>query len=450
MFDLTALPPNPSPDATRLESDTTGAAPTDGRRHARGFAVLTGGTATAQAIALLTTVVVARLYDPGEVGGLAVVISLVGLLTPLVTLTLYEAVVPATTDGEAYRLVLATLLCTAVGSVAMALAIPLFLVWAPDDWQWASAHFLWAAPLMLAISGAFSVLLQVSLRAREYGGVARRAVIQNVGIAAGQIGLSRLSPAGIGLILGEIVGRLVGLISLLPSAFRLRYTARSSPMVLRDALKANRGVISHYLPAMAAEAAAVQLPLLLVAVWFGDVAAGYMGLAYRVLVAPISLLGAAAGQVILAEVSHSLRSSGSAGEFPLFRALKWLTLAATAFAVTVMVLAPTMFGLVFGPEWIPAGELARALAIPLGLGLVWNPLSRIFVSHRRWGEFLAISALRLLAVVVAGATAWRLGFGYVTVTVAMAAATALVQLGGTYRALTIARESSTGPGAPAP
>lgn len=423
------------------------AGPSNGRRAdrtaLRGFSVLTGGSALAQIITLLGSIAIARLYDPSQVGTFAFVVGIVGTLTPLATLTLYAGIVPAQTEGEAYRLLRLGLASSLIGSGASLGAVGVaFLIGAED--RVVSSGFLLFVPVMLLISSAFSLAQQAAIRERAYSKVATRSVAQSASLVAAQVGLSRMQPAGIGLFLGDIVGRTVGVAALLGPCMSLWRRGGPGAPGGRVTMKRNSGILKHYLPAVLLESSAAQLPLVLITIWFGTVAAGYMGLTYRVLVAPVALIGVAAGQVLLAESSQRSRDARPIDPQTLHRVIRWLSLISGVFAVGVVLLGPWLFSLLFGPEWIPAGVLARVVAVPVSIGLVWNPLSQMFVTYRRWRPFLVISLARGILVLGCGLVAWRQGFGFDGTVLAMASADACIQLTGIAWAVRISHREYRG------
>lgn len=400
-----------------------------------GAARLSLGSLTGQLLAFLTTVLIARLYSPADVGVLSAVLAVALTLGPLVTLGLQVAIVPAHTDADAIALARLALLTTALFSVVTACV----LVFAPTPTGSLTDNVLLVnifVPSMLLVIGAFAVLNQLALRNRQYSAIAYRGVLQSASIGATQVGGYFVLPPPVGLFFGEVAGRLVGIMSLIPSARRQWLSISGTLPQWRSIMHRYRDAVAYFLPAATLEMATLQAVFILVATQYGDEQAGYVGLTIRVLIMPVVLIGTAVGQVLSTELSHRRRAGDSANSLQRVRQLLFgLSVLSLTFAVGTVALAPWAFQFLFGQEWAPAGELARYLAFPMAIGLIWNSMSTVFTAYLRFRMFLVITTTRFIASVTAGLLLWQIGAGWVAVVVGMFTSTAVVQIFGIAVAL---------------
>jgi len=166
----------------------------------------------------------------------------------------------------------------------------------------------------------------------------------------------------------------------------LRGIAASWPYV--KAARASQGAASAYLrrhdkfwrfslPSSLLNAIAAQLPLFLIGMHHGVVAAGLYALTQRVLAAPVSLLASSVLEVFKRESVQEYQTFGHCSHAYryTFKALLVLGLGP---ALVLLLFSPELFAWVFGREWRGAGELAQILAPLCLLNFIASPLSYVF------------------------------------------------------------------------
>lgn len=335
------------------------------------------GTAIAQAIPVLGSLVLARLFVPEAYGGYAVWLGVVLIVAVVLSLRLDMAlaVIP---DGEEREQALGYVLVTIAlwGLVAVAIAAGLAMTGlAPSGlgtpWLLAAAVFgavlaawldTWQA--MAAADGAYRLLVRLR-------------IAQTSLILACQLGASLLSRSAEALVAGHVAGMacmvLVALVVRRPQlplhaglGSRLVAFWRSHPRFPVFAL-----------PADAINSVSAQLPLLIVSARFGNESAGALALTMRVLGTPIGLLGRALLDVFRRHAAEACRQRGEC-RAEYLSTLKVLAAASAVFAIATMFLAEPLFVFAFGEAWRLAGALA-VLMIPLfALRFVASPLSYVF------------------------------------------------------------------------
>jgi O-antigen/teichoic acid export membrane protein len=136
--------------------------------------------------------------------------------------------------------------------------------------------------------------------------------------------------------------------------------------------------------------------LLLVSALYGDVRAGLLGLTVRVVGVPTIIIGDAISQVFIGETSAAQRESkGTLASMLRYTVGRLLIVGALPTAVLV-VTAPSLFGVIFGPTWTEAGEYARILAVAYLFQFAVNPISPTLQLLERQGQSLAWAGVRLL------------------------------------------------------
>jgi O-antigen/teichoic acid export membrane protein len=147
----------------------------------------------------------------------------------------------------------------------------------------------------------------------------------------------------------------------------------------------------------------------LVAAWVGPAAAGFWGLGLRYLKAPATLVGSAVSQALYPK----LAAAGSRPDAAARQALRRVMLALATLALPLVAglwwLGPWAFEALFGPPWREAGELARALALYIGLHFVAAPLAVVTMAWQAQAWALKLAIVGQVAFVVALALGLRWG-----------------------------------------
>ena len=144
------------------------------------------------------------------------------------------------------------------------------------------------------------------------------------------------------------------------------------------------------------------LALALLAATLGPAAAGFWGLALRYLKAPATLVGGAVSQALYPKLAAAGAPPSRAARQALRRLLWGLGALAALLAAVIGLGAPWAFEALFGAPWREAGELARALALYIGLHFMASPLGVVTMAWQAqawalklalWGQVAFLLAL---------------------------------------------------------
>ena len=147
------------------------------------------------------------------------------------------------------------------------------------------------------------------------------------------------------------------------------------------------------------------MSLALVASSQGIAAAGFWGLVMRYLKAPATLVGVAVSQALYPRLAAQDRA---AGRRDVRRVMAALAALAAPLVLLLWAFAPLVFGWAFGPAWRDAGELARALALYIGLHFIASPLAVATMAWnaQAWALKLSLIGQTLFLVALALGLAW--------------------------------------------
>lgn len=375
----------------------------------RSVLAVAGGSAAGQAILVLASPLITRLYGPEIFGVWGVFSSIALVIAPAVALTYSTAIVLPKSTNAARALVRLSFWLTLITSAA---TFGVFFVFA---WPIAEVLGVGTDAALFPLVGAYVFVIGVGaisqqwlIRTKKF----RQLAISNVAFsgftALAQVAGGLLSPTALMLIGSNIVGR--ALHSALLTAFARWWRGARTPHSLNhvEADESTNKVAREYrqfpifrAPQVLVNGLSQALPILLLGVAFGPAAAGYYTLCRSVLGLPGQVIGNAVADVFysrIAEASHK-----NAPLAPLVSRATGLLLAAVSIPfLTVIVLGPTLFEFVFGVGWHEAGEYAQWMSLWLWVLVANGPaLQAIHVLRRQRFHLLftlASTGLRLFAM----------------------------------------------------
>ncbi|MGW9156984.1 lipopolysaccharide biosynthesis protein [Microbacterium sp. NPDC055665] len=367
---------------------------------------ITSGTLLGQLIVALTTPVLSRIYPPEAFGAFSTILAIASAIGPAAALKFDSAILLPQEDKDARGVLGLSLTSTLFVSALAGLAA---LVFGPimfaDAWAMVPLAPLWIFGLVLT-TGLFTSLVQAALRAKSYGLVGWRSTIQSVGITVGQLGFGFLSPSATGLLGGALLGRLLGF-GALYRGLKPLLTERggATQQVLFRRYWRSPAILA---PSALLNALGSQLPLVIVAAWFGTAEAGQLGMAQRLVFLPAALLGAALAQVFGAEIADRLRNRTGSSRGLYLKATLRISAVAVPMCIAILVASPWLLPWLLGDDWQQSGQLAQAMAISASVGLVVSPLSAVYAVHQSVAS-LVIDGSRIAFIGIAAAIVFATG-----------------------------------------
>lgn len=344
----------------------------------RGVLVLVGGTAFAQGLGVIVLPVLTRLYTPDDFAVLAVYASSLALLVSVACLR-YEIAIPIPEDdSDGLLLTILALLSSALWGLMIAFFLYLF---SKDFFELIGylelQAFSWLLPIGVWLQGSYGALQYWTSRKKQFGKVARTRMGQAVTGATTQIVFGWAAVAPLGLLLGHFLNSCAGVVGLgvgVIKSHRQAIAGINLNQLWRVAKEYSRFPKYSTFESLA-NAGAMQIPVLLVAVLAIGPEAGYLILATRVMAAPMGLVGNSIAQVYLSGAPVQ-RRNGSLDSFTV-SVISGLVRTGVGPLIFVGLIAPTVFPFVFGEEWYRAGELISWMTPWFVMQFISVPVSMI-------------------------------------------------------------------------
>ncbi len=375
-------------------------------RFLRNVAVVTSGTAAAQAITIAFSPIITRLYGPDAFGNLGVFVAVVAVLSPVVTLAYGRAIVLPASDRDAEALLRLSLL------VGIGVSISSAVIFGGLHRQIArvlgfnvAAQYLLLVPIVLLFSAPEEALSQWLIRKGQFRSVARVAVAQSAAVGAAKAGVGLFVATAPALFVLNAVGHALRAVLLWVGARstlvgqRIRSTdianrAKLSP--LGTVAHTYRDFPMYRAPQALLNALSQHIPTLMLTAFFGPVPAGFYVLSTHVLTLPSALISESFGMVFRAHIAEAGHRGQRLRPLVLKVTVGLAAIGLLPFGV-VIAFGPWLFGAVFGADWITAGEYARWLALWVYFMFVAVPCVEAIPLLGLQGQFLLFSVL-LVAV----------------------------------------------------
>lgn len=370
----------------------------------RGMAILAVGTGAGRLIALGSIPILTRIYSPDEYGVLAVFMSIVLLLAPLLTLRYVLALPLPQNDFLAIHLLA---LCGIIFLVMSLTVSAAFYFFGSDLLSAISMEVLlpWQPLIVVGvIAMAFYEIMSLwATRRRAYRLIARSQIIQSAIGEALKIGLGLLNATALGLLIGQVVGQTAGFSSLSRILYKDLKRTRS-----RVRLSRIRLIASYYsdfpfyrFPAQFLLVFSMQAPLLITAAVFDVEATGQFGLATMAMTLPFMLIGQAASRAYYAEIARLGGKNVALIRKLTTAVMSRLALVALPLSTILFFGGDIIFTIAFGEQWSHAGQIASILSIYLVLQFASSPILEVFNIYGGQRIFLQIYGQRAILTVLA-------------------------------------------------
>lgn len=342
----------------------------------RSVASVLTGTALAQVIPVLGSLVIARQYAPADFGVFAAWLGFVLLLAVMLT-GRFETALAIEADGEPRRLaVISTLATSLLAACAVSIVLIVTIVSGlKSEWFDRFPVLMIAALVPTALTIAAAQTWQSWAAAEgSYRALSAMRIAQAAAVTVLQILAGTMYSTGSALAFAHLSGVLLGLlvctrmmpVGSLPMG-RFRVT-------LGEFWSRHRRFPLLSLPADGINTAAAQLPVLIIASRFGAETAGLLAMTLRILGAPIGLLGKSVLDVFKRHAAASFRERGECRDDYL-RTFRVLLLGSLAFCIVMAVSSEALFAFAFGEAWRKAGTIAVWLLPLFALRFIASPLS---------------------------------------------------------------------------
>lgn len=373
----------------------------------KSVAILMSGTIIAQIITILIAPVLTRLYTPDDFGVLAVLMSIVSIISVIVTWRYELAIVLPKKDDEAINLLALSIIITAFMSIVITIGILLFRMFFDlSRFNLNSTDWLWIIPLSTLLVGLYQSFSYFSTREKQFKRLSVANVSRSISVNGIQLTGGILKYNYFGLLIGYLFGQIVATVVLITQAFtnirNISFKTIRYQTILHLFKKYKDFPLFSAPQALINSVSQNILPIYLTT-FYGTAAAGLYAVSLKLLQMPVNLVGNAFRQVFYQKASDSINKELDIRPLFLKSTLLLLSLAIIPF-ILLCLFAPLIFAVFLGDNWFEAGYFARWMSIWLLFVFISRPTVVLFQILRLQKNFLYFESvgttIRLLILTI--------------------------------------------------
>lgn len=383
---------------------------------ARAVTVIAGGAALGQAITVLVSPILTRLYLPADFGVFGVYASILGIVTVIASLR-YEYAILLPEDDVSAANILAVCFVILLGTTSLSCFV--IYIWGVQFVAWANVPelvpYLWLIPFGMLGTGIYQILNYWAVRKRDFSRISRTLLTRGVARASIQVGLGLMASGPTGLLLGQWAGDSAGC-SYLGRAAWIEDRASLKAVSLQGMRKAAARYIRFPIYSSVAsftDALGLNVPQFLFAAFYGAEVAGWFALGQRVIAVPLNILIDSVSQVYFGEAARLPKDDSRSLRRFFFKLTGKLVLTGVIPVATICALAPWFSAIVFGPSWENAGKYVQILGLMFAVRFAVIPLQHTLNVLERQDLLLLWDCIRLVIVVGALLAGNLWGFSHI-------------------------------------
>jgi O-antigen/teichoic acid export membrane protein len=392
----------------------------------RGVGSLAGANLASQLCTLAAMPLLTRWCSVSDFGLLQVYLTISTVAGLVACLRFDQAVLQPADHDTAGRLGVLSLLAS-LGAGALMLAVVPALAWTLRTQGWREvSHLTPLVALAVAMTGMSTAATQWLVRLGNFKSIAQARLVQSVCAASCQVGGSLIGLGGVGLILGDAIGRLVGFTVLQRASLFARYLPRRRmdyAAVGRLAREYQRFAWIAT-PSALISALGLSLPVVIVERAYGTDGLGVYSLLDRVMNVPTLFVGWPLSQTFTHRLREALVRGAAAARAAIRETAEIAALLGIVPYLALALAGPFLVTTVFGERWRLTGQLAQLLALPYGVTYVlWPVMPTLMVLNRLRAQFVwdagrVLALLALLWIVSQGQLSLRTTIATITVVMA--------------------------------
>lgn len=365
-----------------------------------------GGSTVSLALPVISSLWLLRIYDAAiDFTPLALFASFCATLSAMANSHYTTAILVADNEKESISVLRLTIWINMIMAAAgffllifIRQPLLLFLKATPSFY-----YSVWLVPFTVLLMGINAAFTQWAYRLKKFKRVAMNRMVQAFVMVLCQTVFGLYFKSIQGLILGFVSGQLIA--SLLLAIRCLKNDSQllmpvTYPEIKKDAKKYNI-FFRFQTPADIINVFTQQLPSFLLskfAVTPADL--GYYGQAYRLMVAPGSIVTSAIADVYRQKANQDYKEKGNAIEI-FVRTTKILVAIMILPCMTIAIAGPWVFEILFGEQWNTAGVYAQILVIMLFPKFIVSPLSYMYIIARKQVEDFYLHIYILVSTILA-------------------------------------------------
>jgi len=338
---------------------------------------LIAGSTIAQAIPVLVSPLLTRIYTPSDFGILAIFLTITSVLTILVTGRYELSVVLPEDPVDSANLSVFTILLSFISSLLVLAFIFLFkgFIFSFIESE-VLKKWLFVVPLIVFFQGLAQTFEFLLNKQKSYKDISLVKVTRAVTSSGSRLGLGYYGLGTSGLLYGNLLSSLLGGLLIFYFAARKNYNVLRKvniPKMKSLAVRYNKfprfslgtGLINSL---------SINVPVIMLTSFFTSGVVGFYALANRILKQIMNLIGRNVSRVFYEQSSELVKDTEKLSRLSYKLYFRMLIIGISSLGI-IMFFGDHLFAVIFGDRWITAGNYARILSFGILFNFVAAPLT---------------------------------------------------------------------------
>src|SRR5699024_3339936 len=330
--------------------------------------IVASGAVGAQALSLLLSPIITRLYGPEAFGVLGTFTALTRIVIPIAALTYPVAIVLPKNDSNSKKIIKLSFLITILMSVMSLFILLVFKESVISLFNLEDINnLIFLIPLVIFFAGLMQITVQWVIRTNQFFINAKSEFYHSVIANFSKVGMGLFFPVASVLVVIQTFAQ--GIRALLIILFlrknkpnRINFSSDEKELTMKEIAKKHYDFPLYRAPEELISTLSQNLPVLLLTSFFGPAAAGFYSIGRTVLSMPSRLIGKGIGDVFYPRITEAKHKGEN-----LNKLIKKATLTLAGFGFLpfsiIIIFGPFLFSFIFGEDWVRAGEYARWIAL---------------------------------------------------------------------------------------
>ncbi len=337
---------------------------------------LLSGTVLAQAIPILISPILTRIYSPDEIGVYTIFFATVNILAIFSSGRLEQAILIPKHRKDSFNIVKLSLCFSVVVCLLSFLVLLLFKTTISDLLGLTTiSNWIFLIPITSVFLASFQIYNYWLNRNDKYLTISKGKITQGVIMGFIQVSISIIG------ILGLIFGRFISVLA--SSIYLFFFSRKISPKILplnkedlKHSLKTYKDFPLYTMPNAVLNSISNNLPLYMLENLYNAKVTGFYSWSVRIIQGPMGMIIASLQQVFFREASKKYNLGESL--YPItIKILKRLFLIGIIPYTLIYLFSPELFAFVFGEEWRIAGEYTKYLVPWFFIVFLNSPISSL-------------------------------------------------------------------------
>ncbi len=373
-------------------------------KFANNVLILITGTTIAQAIPIVISPILTRIYTPEDFGVLALFVAITSVVATACSGRYELAIVLPKDDEDAINIFALGFIINITVSLLFFLVVLIFHNYILQLLDKKTLGFwLYLSPLVVFFIGSFNLLHYFHNRKTWYKDLRNATIIKSIILASVQLFLGLIKQGFVGLITGQCFSHFFANLKLAKNILRekeLLSKINKKKMIMLAKRYKKFPLLS--MPSAFCNTFSNQLPILLLESFFSSAIGGFYSLANKIINMPLSLIGNSIAQVFFQEISKSTEDKEKMRQLTSSVFKKLLLLGLLPFSILTF-FGDYLFSFVFGQEWLIAGYYVQLLSPWFFVVFLISPISLLAISLEKQKQLLIFDVVtivcRLLAII---------------------------------------------------